>query len=416
MSGNFGKTKPTPVVLEHAQRAVMDALPSPRIASVPLAEACGHVVASEIKSDVDMPPFDRSAMDGYAVRARDTQPPPRPLTLVGEVAAGDPPGQSLGEHEAMRIMTGAPIPSGADAVQMVERTRLTVEGTVEILDALTPGQNVARRGEDLRTDMTVLALGTYLGPAEIGLLAAVGRTTIPIFAAPRVAVIATGNELVAATERPGPGCIRNSNGPALAAMARLERCSVTDLGIVRDEDDALRASIALGLEHDVLLLSGGVSMGAHDRVDALLRDAGVELLVESVAIKPGKPTVFGVKRDRGTLVFGLPGNPLSCLVAFTLLARPAIRRLRRIAKPFPARVRATVLGAVKGDRHRRTFVRGRLRAEGDGHAFEPLALHGSADLPAYTRGNALLEIPEGRHRVESGESAWVIYDEVYLER
>lgn len=417
MSGDFGRRKPAPLPLEEARERVMGRLPGARTRTLPLAEAWGHVLAGDVKSDVDMPPFDKSAMDGYAVRASDTAGAPRTLRVGGSVAAGAMPAGALQPGEAWKIMTGAPLPPGADAVQMVERTRAAAEpGVVEILEGVAPGENVASRGEDMTRGSLVLAQGAHLGPAEIGLLAAVGQTDVKVFAAPRVAVLCTGDEIVPPDVTPAGAQIRSSNGPSLLAAAAWERCDTVDLGIVRDDPAALRERLAAGLEHDVLLCTGGVSMGEHDLVDRMLAELGVELHVESVAIKPGKPTVFGTHKGRGTLVFGLPGNPLSCLVAWTLLVAPAIRRMRRLPKPMPTRVRATVLGAVKGDRRRRCFVRGNLTLHQAGPQFEAVSFHGSADLPAYTRGNALLEIPEGRTRVESGETADVLLDDQFLRR
>lgn len=413
--GTFGKSKAAMVSVTEARDIILSKLPERKVRQIPLHDALGHVLAIDIPSDIDMPPFDRSAMDGYALRAEDATSVPAVLRVVGSIAAGQMPDRLVGSGEAVKIMTGAPLPPGANAVQMVERTRSPRAGEVEILDPVAAGDNVARRAEDLARGDLALRAHTYLSGPEIGLLASVGRTEVPVFAPPRVAVLSTGNELVSADVVPGPSQIRNGNGPTLMAMARAERCTVDDLGIARDEPRHLRELVARGLEADLLVVTGGVSMGEHDLVDGIFRELSVTLHVESVKVKPGKPMVFGTS-PRGSLCFGLPGNPLSCVVTFVLLVAPAIRALRALPKTLPARCRARLRKRVKGDKRRVSYVRCVLDLGTDGFTCEPVSWHGSADLVAFSRGNALVEVPEGCPSLEVGDMADVLFEETFLWR
>ncbi|MFN7976115.1 MAG: gephyrin-like molybdotransferase Glp [Acidobacteriota bacterium] len=402
------------VSIPDALGIILERVPVRRTVDVPLAGAYGHVLAVGAVSDVDMPPFPKSAMDGFALRSSDVASAPARLRVVGTIAAGQVAVHPVGPGEAMKIMTGAPVPAGADAVQMVERTRSSGDD-VEILESVTAGENVARQAEDLRRGDVALPAGTYVGGAEIGILASIGAATVTVYRAPAVSVLSTGDELCPVDGTPAAGQIRNSNGPTLAAMSRAERCSVVELGIARDERCALRELISRGLESDVLLVTGGVSMGEHDLVDGMLRELGVELHFESVKIKPGKPMVFGTSRS-GTMVFGLPGNPLSSMVNFMLFVAPAIRTIRGLPKVEAARARARLTGRAKGDRRRPTYARAILTLAADGFTCEPVAWHGSADLPAFCRGNGLLEVPEGVAALEAGDTATVLFEETFLWR
>jgi len=304
------------------------ALPTEEIA---LDDAPGRVLAEDVRSDTDMPPFDRSAMDGYAVRAADVASVPARLTVTGEVAAGAWPDRDLGPGEAIRIMTGAPVPGGATAVQQVEKTRALEDGRrVEILASVGEGANIALRGCEVREGDLVLDRGGVLGPAAVAVLASTGHARVRVSRSPRVAVLVTGDEIVDVTESPGPGQIRNSNGPAVAAQARLGGAQVRVLGVAPDREEETVAAVRDGLsaEPDVLVVSGGVSAGDYDLVEPALEQLGVELLFTKVAIKPGAPLVFG--RRKGTLVFGLPGNPVSAQVTFDVLVRAALLRMQGV--------------------------------------------------------------------------------------
>jgi molybdopterin molybdotransferase len=365
---------------EALRRILAEARPLPaREAS--LREALGAVLAEEVASDVDHPPFDRSMMDGYAVRAGD----PGPWEAVEEIHAGRVPGLPWRPGACAKIMTGAPLPAGADAVQQVERTR--VEGGRVVFEApVVAGQNVAPRGSEARAGQTLLRRGQRLRAAEIGILAAAGRTRVRIVTRPRVAVASTGDELVPPDERPGPGRIRNSNGFAIAAQVRELGLECDDLGIVRDDPEAIRAAVREGLKRDVLLLSGGVSAGDRDLVVPALEAEGVRLALHKVAIKPGKPFCFAPR------VFGLPGNPVSSFVIFEVFVRPYLGGLAGtdLAR---RRVRAALAGPSGRPQDRTRFVPARLREGGASVALLPW--QSSADLFALADANALVVLPAG---------------------
>ncbi|MFQ5791444.1 MAG: gephyrin-like molybdotransferase Glp, partial [Acidobacteriota bacterium] len=280
---------------------------------VDFEHAVGRVLAEDVRSDLDLPPFSRSAVDGFALRAQDLRPVPRRLKVVGMVRAGSFPSLKIEPGQAAQIMTGAPVPDGADAVQMVEHTQRAGE-EVEIRQGLSAGQNVAPRASEVKAGELVLRGGTRIDPAAVAVAATVGSTRLRVGRRPRVAVIATGDELVHPSRKPGPGRIRNSNGFALVAQARAAGAQVSYLGVAGDNEESLVGLIGHGLQHrDVLLLSGGVSMGRFDLVESVLEGFEVKLLINAVALKPGKPLVFGLA-PKGNLVFGLPGNPVSTMV------------------------------------------------------------------------------------------------------
>ena len=313
------------LVLQHAG-------PRPAV-SVGLIDALGQVLAETVTSDIDSPPHDKSQVDGYALRAADVGTPTVRLRVLEEVTAGKLPTTMVESGTATRIMTGAPIPEGADAVVMVEQTELEADGQYVRVQATAPraGQNIMRRAASLARGQTVLSPGTRLRAIELGLLAEVGRTAVSIVAQPTVAVVPTGNELVDHWQIPGPGQIRDSNGVLISKLAMQAGAEAHCLRIATDDEACLRERIETGFTCDVLLLSGGVSAGVLDLVPRVLQDLGVEQVFHKVNLKPGKPLWFGLRRGtpttRQTLVFGLPGNPVSSLVCFELFVRPAIQKL-----------------------------------------------------------------------------------------
>ena len=318
---------------------------------VPLAEAQGRVLAEDVAADRDYPPFHRSLRDGFAVRAEDVASAPARLRSVGEIPAGGHFTGALKRGECVSIMTGAPLPAGADAVVMVEYTE-THDGAVNIDRGVRSGENVVQQGSETRAGAIVLRRGKRLGAAELGLLATVGESQVPVFARPVAAILPTGDEVVPVEQCPEWFQIRNSNAVSLsaqvAAAGGVPRC----LGIAPDQPDALRTLIQEGLDADLLLLSGGVSAGKYDFVEQVLADLGAEFYFQSVALRPGKPLVFG--RTAGTFFFGLPGNPVSTYVTFALFARPALAVLggadfaapvflrARLDKPFQQRTGLTM--------------------------------------------------------------------------
>jgi len=371
--------------------------------SVVLARAAGRVLAEELRADADQPPFDRAAMDGYAVRAADLQHPPVTLDVVGQLRAGQPPWSTrLLAGQALQIMTGAAVPSGADAVVPVEHTRGAGDGRVELREGIGPGQNVAPRASELRAGEVVCGAGLRVDAAAVALLASVGAARVRVARRPRVAVLVTGDELVGVDQSPATGQIRNSNGPALMTLAAGAGADVAALGVAPDVTERLRAALEEGLRFDVVLVSGGVSAGEFDLVEPVLAQLGVQVLFERVALKPGAPMVFA--RRGATLVFGLPGNPVSTQVTFELFVRPALLALQGARDLNRPRL-AAELDAPLVNRSRRenylpvmaTIREGRLMAL-------PIRSQGSADVRAHAQANALAVLPPERERAEPGET------------
>ena len=379
------------ITVDEALRIVLDGVPAPREVEVPLAEALGAALARDVASDLDLPPFDRAMMDGYAVRSAD----PSPLRVVEERGAGHVGERSVEPGTCVKVMTGAPVPAGADAVQQVEKTRRDGD-RVPLLEPAGPGQHITPRGAEMRSGATALRAGHRVGPAEAGILAALGRVRVPVRARPRVAILATGDELVAPDATPGPGRIRNSNSAMLTAQVRALGLPCDDLGAVGDDRDALAAGIREGMSRDLLLLSGGVSAGDYDLVVPALEAAGVSLRLHKVAIKPGKPFCFAPG------VFGLPGNPVSAFVIFEVFVRPYLGRCQGLDLARP-RVRAVLGKAFPKPIERLQMVPARLRAG----AVDPVPWKGSGDLFALSRANAFIIIPP-RTAYEAGAEVEVM--------
>jgi molybdopterin molybdotransferase len=387
--------------VEAALRVVLDCVQPLPPQQVDLEASLGCILAEPVVSDIDSPPHDKSIVDGYALIAADVNQPGVELTVLEEITAGTMPTRTVERGAATRIMTGAPLPRGADAVVMVEQTQAAGDRVRILQSPVKPGQNIMRRAASLARGHTVLEPGQRLRAIEIGLLAEVGRSKVVAIPAPRVAVLATGNELVEASRLPGPAQIRNSNGPLLAGLVTQAGGKAVSLGIARDELDDLRKNIAAGLTRDVLLLSGGVSAGALDLVPQALADLGVQQVFHKVNLKPGKPLWFGVKEQ--TLVFGLPGNPVSSLVCFELFVRPAIEKLSgRVPRGLP-RVRATLTRDHQQRGDRPTYWPAVLSETGAAPAVEPLAWQGSGDLRTLTGANGLAHFPAGDRLFTAGE-------------
>ena len=375
-----------------------------RTEDVPLALAFGRVLARDALAEDDIPPFEKSAMDGWAVRAADVARVPVTLEVLGSIAAGGLAPSRIGAGETFKIMTGAPLPEGADAVVMVEDSEARDEGrAVELRRAARPWQNVCRKGEDGRRGDVVVPAGTPIDAPAVGLLASTGVDPVPTFAPPRVCIVPTGDELVDADgPPPGPGRIRESNGALLETQVRQVSAAIPTLrpGIARDTRESLERFLDVGCDHDVLVLSGGVSMGDLDLVGPELLRRGLEVLVEKVAIKPGKPLLFGRlrRRDGGTChVFGLPGNPVSSFVTFELFVRPFLLRVLGHDDVEPDVVRAA-LDAVLAIKPipRTQHLPAVLSAGEDGRLMvKPLEWHGSADLRGFLDANAMI-VDRGR--------------------
>ena len=370
---------------------------TPRLDAVeaPLVEAVGARLAEPVASDIDLPPFDKSAMDGYAVRAADVASPPAELEIIEELPAGVAPTKEVGPGQCTKIMTGAPVPAGADMVVIVEDTETAGEERVRILQADPKSRNICACGEDIRKGRTVLEAGHAVRSSEVGLLASVGRDRVQVYRRPRVAVLTTGNELVPTTETPGPGQIRDANSWSLNACCLRAGVAVDRLGVAKDEEADLREKIGAGLERDVLLVSGGVSMGEWDLVPKVFDAFGVTIHFATIRMKPGKPTVFATHGSG--IIFGLPGNPVSTLVAWRLFVWPAIRKMMGHPDPAPPPVHGRLTAPVTVGGKRTLFMPACLRRDGVGRTVEPVATRGSADLVGFCRADALAILEPGTY-------------------
>ena len=373
---------------------------------VPLLDALGRTLAEDVAADRDVPPFRNSAMDGYAVRGEDVATAPARLRVVGSVAAGGVPQRAGGRGEAMRIMTGAPMPDGADTVVRVEDTDNDDE-VVSITAATPPGLSVRQAGEDLRRGETILRAGTVLRAAEIGVLASIGRAKPRVVARPRVAVLSTGDEVVDPATEPGPGQIRDTNRYSLAAAIFAAGCGPWLRPIVRDTADDLRRALSDAIDADAIVTSGGVSVGDHDHVKPVISEMGT-IDFWSIAIRPGRPLAFGELRDgaRAIPIFGLPGNPVSALLTFELFVRPALLRMSGRTKMHRPRMTARLLDPLEKPASLRFFARGIHDASaGTVRATGP---QGSGILRSMALANCLIDLPEGPSRAAAGEMVTVI--------
>jgi molybdopterin molybdotransferase len=397
------------ISVEEAQEQVLARIHGLEPMLVTTLESLGCVLASDVVSDVDVAPFDNSAMDGYAVRAADTRAAsdevPVVLRVVDHIAAGAMPHATVGDGEASRIMTGAPVPAGADAIVMVEHTTSlegggSTGGTVAITKPARPGDHIRLKGEDVRIGETVMSAGEVVTPAGVGLLAAVGMTQVEVFRRPNVAIVSTGDELVDIATKPGPGAIRNSNSWSLAAQVEAAGGIPHVLGIARDNEADTRALLSRAPDFDLMVTTGGVSMGDFDVVKDVLEEIG-QMDFWKVAMRPGAPQTYGT--IGGTPFFGLPGNPTSTMVGFELFVRPSIRRMRGFADLFRPRTQAILGEDVRKKPDRRYFMRGRLvRGEDGAYSVTLSGAQSSAMLTAMHRANCLISLPEGESAFSAG--------------
>jgi len=401
--------------LDEARRILWDALPE-RIREgrfggrqTPIAEAVAYVLDEDVVCPADLPPFDRSIMDGYAVRAEDTfgasEGLPAYLKIAGEVRMGEEPGLALDHRQCAAIPTGGMLPEGTDAVVMVEHTQPWGDDSVEILRPVAPGENVVRRGDDVREGDVMLSGGHRLRPQDVSALAGIGRATVTV-RRPRVAVLSTGSELVPHTEDVAPGRIRDMNGPALQAAARALGGEPVDLGLVGDDPaliaDAMRRGLA---EADLLLVSGGTSVGVEDVIHDLIDSLGEPgVLVHGLAIKPGKPVVIGLVD--GVPVFGMPGHPTSCLIIFRELVAPLLRLACGDRRGPPAPTKARMTRNFASQAGREEFVPVRLEQR-DG-AWEATPLLGpSALISTLVRADGLVRIAAAAEGIYAGDEVEV---------
>ncbi len=378
---------------------------------VDLSQALGRFLAADIIADTDLPPFDRSQMDGYAVRAVDTAAVPAKLTIVGESAAGRGWHNEMKSGEAVRIMTGAPVPVGADSVQQVELTRELDGGkAVEILEPVTLGRSIVKRGSEIKMGETVLRAGERINAGAVAVLASFGYAQVNVGKRPRVAILATGTELVPVDQSPGQDQIRDSNNFSIAAYSSLAGATIERIPLAGDDIAQLKQQIAGAAErNDVVITSGGVSVGRYDFTKTVLHELGAEIFFERVALRPGKPAVFA-RLPKGTLVFGLPGNPVSVSVTFNLFARAAILAMQGATETELEAGTALLSHGIKPSKDRESYLPARLATNEKAQLLaEPLKWGGSSDFVGFVRATALIIVPPGAQKIDAGSVVKLVH-------
>ena len=394
---------------DEALRIILDSTSPLKSEKIKLADATGRVLADDVVATEEIPPFDNSSMDGFAVIAADlgnaSEPHRVSLKIVGESSAGNPFRKKLKRGYAVRVMTGGMIPAGADAVVPIEATNEDGGESVFFTTPVQSGQHIRRAGEDIRRGETILERGTVIGPPQIGVLASLGYAKVRVFRKPYVNLVATGDELVEVSKNPKDGQIRDSTTHSLAAYVAREGGTSESLGIVPDKRKRLKSKIKEGLDADVLLITGGVSVGKYDYVRETLEELGVEIKFWKVNIKPGRPLVFGqLKR---TLVFGLPGNPVSTSVTFLQFVRPALQKMGGRASSSALSLTAVIDHDFSKSDGKRHYIRcvvesieGQLRARSTG-------TQSSGVMSSMSKANALMIVPEHVTRLQPGDSIQV---------
>lgn len=394
-------------VEEALERILAQITPLP-VTSVSLPQAPGLVLAENVIAQEDIPPFANSAMDGFALLSKDSQPrdgqPPR-LRITGEVAAGYVADHAVEEGATMRIMTGAPVPPGADSVIQVELTRSESPEWVEILQAVPPGNNIRPAGDDMRRGQTILSHGSEIGPWEIGVLATLGWATVPVVQRPRVAILSTGDEVIDVSEPLQPGKIRNSNGYLLEAATQRAGAEPHRLGVAHDTTESLREKFSEAVAYDLIITSGGVSVGDFDLVKDIMREQG-EINFWRINMRPGKPVAFG--QIGGVPLLGLPGNPVSAAVTFELFARPVIRKMMGHTRLSRPQVEAVVEDGVSDVAMRRHYVRAHVEWRDGRFVAHTTGNQGSHITTSLLNANALVIVPEGGVEVHPGDIAKAI--------
>jgi molybdopterin molybdotransferase len=381
---------------------------SPRV--TPLSEALHRVLSEDVTSPIDLPLWDNSAVDGYAVRASDvadaSENNPIHLRVLAEAPAGTAVNVQLEPQACVRIFTGAPIPKGADAVVMQEDTRPHHEGYIAVIESVDMGESIRRAGDDVTKGEVVLRAGTLLGPSQLGMAAATGLAQLLVYPRPRVGVLVTGAEIVEPGQKLHPGQIHDSNSFALSAFVKEAGCEPVELGIADDTREDLHEKIDYGLsECDAVITVGGVSVGEYDLVKDVLAELGCEQKLWKIAMRPGKPFVFGTREDK--LVFGLPGNPVSAAVTFLLLVRPALLKMRGLAGIELPSVSAEATEDFANDGDRPHYMRANLQQDGDRWLVRPMPRQGSHVISSIANANSLVEVPEAT-TIPRGHSVKVI--------
>ncbi len=388
-----------------AQRCVIEAMKKLGTESVPLQQALGRVLAADVIANRDQPPYDVSAMDGFALRSADVAYASAVLEIIGDIKAGDMPSKTVQAGQCARIMTGAPVPQGADAVIRVEDTEAVGDTQVRINVAVKPRNDIRDQGESMRDGAVILSAGTEITPGAVGLLAMVKAACVEVWRLPRVAILSTGDELEGLDEPFDANKIPDANSYALMAQVQALGIQPVLLGIARDEPQHLREMLQRGLQFDVLLVSGGTSVGVHDYVRPTLEALGVQMKFWRVSMKPGNPMAFGVAPL--TWVFGLPGNPVSSMVCFEEFVVPALRTITGHTRIYRRTVTARLAHAVKHRAGRSEFVRVTLRAEGNEYVASSTGAQGSGILLSMAVGEGLLVVPAESRGLAAGEQVTV---------
>lgn len=388
-----------------AQRCVMDSVKLLGSETVRLDRSLGRVLAEDVRANRDQPPYAVSAMDGFAIRSADVAKVPAVLEIVEDIKAGDAPSRAVQAGQCARIMTGAQVPQGADAVIRVEDTHALSDLRVQIDCSVNAGNDIRPRGESMRDGEVVLQRGMEITPGVIGMLAMVKRADVPVYRQPRVAILSTGNELEGLDEPFDAGKIPDSNSHALMAQVQALGIEPVLLGIARDDPDELRRYLQHGLQFDVLLVSGGTSVGVHDYVRPTLEALGVKMKFWRVAMKPGHPVAFGLAS--GTCVFGLPGNPVSSMVCFEQFVLPALRSMMGNKRLYRRIIEATLAQEVKHRPGRTEFIRVTLDRRDGGYLAVSTGAQGSGMLSSMARADGLLIVPSGSDGMAANSKATV---------
>ncbi len=393
------------ITVEEALSTILNEITPLGLESTDILGGLGRVLGADVKAERGNPPWDNSAMDGYALRHADISgasvEAPVTLKVIYDLPAGQVPAGPVGDGEAVRIMTGAPVPAGADAVVMVEKTQ-SVEGGVILAAPARAGENIRKAGEDFRAGDTVISAGSVLRPAEAGMLATIGAPFVSVYRRPRVAVLSTGDELCDAGEVPPPGKISNSNGYSLSALVVEAGGVPVNLGIARDTKESLHEKLVSAMACDCIISSGGVSVGDYDFVKDVLSEMGSSMKFWKVAMKPGKPLAFGV--IGGKPAFGLPGNPISSMVAFEQFVRPSLLKMAGHTRILRRRLKALLTADIKIKPGRMNFLRAELQMTDGGFAVTPLDGQGSGMISTMVRANSFIVVPKDSAGYRKGET------------
>jgi molybdopterin molybdotransferase len=394
------------ITYNEALDRILNQFSSIRPKKVDLLGSLNHVLAEDIFADMDLPPFDRAVMDGFAVRFEETGFRQSDFRIIGESAAGKPYRGKIKNGECIRIMTGALVPENATSVVMEEKTEFINPETVRVSERIIPGQYIAKKGSECSKGQLVLNRGTEVSPRHIGVLAGFGKKEVRIFEPPKVGIFSTGDELVELDAYPGEGQIRDSNSYMLLAQCRNIGVTAERLGSLADNPEDTAEKINSAKDFNILLLTGGVSMGERDYVPGAIREAGFQVVFHKASVKPGKPILFGTNRDR--LIFGLPGNPVSSFVTFHLFVKPAIRKMKGHQTTRPEFIQARLKSPATNRSKRQFFAPGTADWAWGCLQVNPVTTAGSADITAFSKANALIVIPAEVDEIPAGETAEVI--------